>query len=211
MTWKRSRSERYSFTRRKALRSIGIIGAGSCALSGIATAESKGKNSKELKEDESDLPVPEAEIVYPDEMKSSNPFAEQVSIDQLPLSSEYVGGTGADGGVSTTASSGCYGTGVEFLDVEVCFNDDGSLSVSVGALGLIADSLVVSPGQASRNGHVTTSMPGLPGVIQEFTTGWTLRWSGLNVDSLRVEASLRAWDFGIGWYHVTSFDTYLIS
>lgn len=199
------------------------MGAGSFALSGIASAspgekDTKKKNSTDEEEEnsedpvpeDSELPVPEDQIVHADEMESFNPNAKHIPVDELPFSNEAIGEISTDGKVSTMASGNCYGTGVRFLDVEVCLYDDGSLKASVGALGVVADSIVIEPGEASRDGYVTTAIPGLPGTVQEFTSGWTIQWSGFTVEKVSVEASLRAWELGVGWYDVATLDVVLI-
>ncbi|WP_190303854.1 hypothetical protein, partial [Haladaptatus sp. R4] len=116
-----------------------------------------------------------------------------------------------ESGMSAMASANrCYGTGVKFLDVQVCLNSNGNIKASVGVFGLVADSIVIKPGQARRSGHVTTAIPGLPGVVQEFSTTWIVQWSGTTVRRVRVQATLKGWDFGRGWYKIASLDRVII-
>lgn len=200
------------------MKSIGVLGAGSFVLPNVAAAAPEEKKSKKSKkpskneeETHTELPVPEEDVIPASELKPFNPYAQQVPADQLPISAESVTGSEFDGTVSTMAASGrCYGTGVKLLDVQVCTNNDGSLSASVGALGLVADTINIKPGQVNRSGYVTVAIPGLPGVIQEFQSSWSVSWSGTTVQRVRVSATLKAWDFGRGWYTVASLSKTLI-
>ncbi|WP_223302075.1 hypothetical protein, partial [Haladaptatus sp. R4] len=100
-----------------------MVGTGSFVLPGLAAAAPGQKSLK----NNSDLPVPEEEVMYADEMQSFSPSAKQVPVDQLPIS-VYSNESSLESGMSAMASANrCYGTGVKFLDVQVCLNSNGNI------------------------------------------------------------------------------------
>jgi len=176
---------------------IGAVGTGAVALPGLAAAGERNTSSGKPDEDEA---IPKSEL------GSFDDDAETVSKDELPLDDEEFRSD-----VGTMDLPECKGIPFEgVLEGQVCPRDDGSLEISIGALGVVADTLIIDEGEATKTGGVNVAIPALPGSLQEFSHEWNAEWSSSGIDYLGGEVTLEAWQLGEGWFEVASADIVVI-
>lgn len=180
---------------------LGVLGMGGS----VSAAKADEKDRSE------ELPVPEDEVVDEEELDSFDSDATRVPPEELPIESGPGFTPSSDGGITTQALGDCYGSSWEMLEAQICPNDDGTLEASLGAFGLVADSIVIDEGEATKTGFATVAIPKLPGSIQEFNHEWNVEWSGTTVEEIHFEATLEGWRLGDGWFEITSVDTVVYS
>jgi len=204
-------------SRQKVCQIISALGSISLVVPGLVSANTEHPSSENGSPPEHATSKNGSPKEQHEELEGPNPKeendketfsedAKKVPKDDLPIPSEEISSE-----VSAMALPECVGIPLDSVfEAEVCPKDDGSLEASIGALGIVAETVTIEPGQATRSASVRASIPGVGGVLQEFSFGWDAEWAGTTIESLSLELEVEAWEFGSDWYTIASFDEELI-
>lgn len=207
MSQNNSDSGEGSYSRRKVFRTVSSLGVGAVLVPGTVSANSQSSSNKSDGQEE--VPTDIEGTENPE--KTDRGFGENVRVvsnDELPIPSEAFGRDG----VTVASLPECIGFPIKgYLEAQICPEDNGSVTASVGVFGVARDTVTLSPGSVKKTSSFKAPLPAVPGTLHEVTYTWNSNWSGTDLTYLSLDVELEKWEFGSGWSTVIDFFKVVVS